>query len=121
MERRVRGNSHARCGTGERSEIISGSYLSSLHLLRLYYMCIDILEQRKVITYRAKERPQLLEVRCGAFRKPDGTYHSGFFDLHNDLVARFEYAQKHTELPIRPDFERANEFVFEMNKLILAY
>lgn len=93
----------------------------AMHLLRLYYMCIDILEQRKVITYRAKERPQLLEVRMGAFRKSDGTYHSGFFDLHNQLVSRFEYAQKHTELPIRPDFEQANEFVFEMNKLILAY
>lgn len=30
MERRVRGNSHARCGVGERPEIISGAYLSLL-------------------------------------------------------------------------------------------
>ena len=28
MERRVRGNSHARCGVGENSEIISKNYLS---------------------------------------------------------------------------------------------
>jgi ATP-dependent exoDNAse (exonuclease V) beta subunit len=28
MERRVRENSHARCGVGERPEIISGAYLS---------------------------------------------------------------------------------------------
>jgi|GEM_PF-2702745 len=31
MERRVRGNSHARCGAGENSEIISKSYLSLCH------------------------------------------------------------------------------------------
>ncbi len=31
MERRVRGNSHARCGAGENSEIISKSYLSLSH------------------------------------------------------------------------------------------
>ena len=30
MERRVRGNSHARCGTGEKLEITSKVYLSSL-------------------------------------------------------------------------------------------
>lgn len=29
MERRVRGNSHARCETGEKSEITSNTYLSS--------------------------------------------------------------------------------------------
>ena len=28
MERRVRGNSHARCGTGENPKIISKDYLS---------------------------------------------------------------------------------------------
>lgn len=32
MERRVRGNSHARCGVGERPEIISGAYLSLFYL-----------------------------------------------------------------------------------------
>lgn len=30
MERRVRGNSHARCGVGERLEMISKTYLSLL-------------------------------------------------------------------------------------------
>ena len=34
MERRVRGNSHARCGTGENLEIISKSYLS-------LFLCFD--------------------------------------------------------------------------------
>ena len=32
MERRVRGNPHARCGVGERPEIISGAYLSLFYL-----------------------------------------------------------------------------------------
>ena len=32
MERRVRENSHARCGVGERPEMISGAYLSLFYL-----------------------------------------------------------------------------------------
>ncbi|MBE6839586.1 MAG: hypothetical protein E7507_08645 [Ruminococcus sp.] len=38
MERRVRGNSHARCGAGENSEIISKSYLSLSHAAA--YACL---------------------------------------------------------------------------------
>lgn len=93
----------------------------AMHLLRLYFMVIDILEQKKVITYREKERELLLEVRQGKFRQPDGSYNDGFFDLHAELLSRFAYAQKHTDLPKEPDFERANDFVFSMNKLLINY
>ena len=39
MERRVRGNPHARCGVGEKTEITSKSYLS----LYTYTMQIDMM------------------------------------------------------------------------------
>lgn len=43
MERRVRGNSHARCGVGEKLEITSKAYLSPLGITRaeerLYLTC----------------------------------------------------------------------------------
>lgn len=43
MERRVRGNSHARCGVGEKLEIISKTYLSPFGITRaeqrLYLTC----------------------------------------------------------------------------------
>lgn len=43
MERRVRGNSHARCGVGEKPEITSKAYLSPLGLTRA--------EQRLYLTH----------------------------------------------------------------------
>lgn len=92
----------------------------AMHLLRLYFMVLDILEQKKVITYREKDRPLLLEVRQGKFRNPDGSYNSAFFDLRNEMDVRFRYAATHTELPAEPDFAQVNEFMFSMNKMIIA-
>lgn len=93
----------------------------AMHLLRLYFMVLDILEQRKVITYREKEQPLLLDVRKGKFRNPDGSYNSAFFDLRTEMNNRFKYAALHTELPPEPNFGEVNDFVFSMNRLIIDY
>lgn len=92
----------------------------AMHLLRLYYMAFDLLENMDVVTYREKERDFLLEVRKGKFRKPDGTYSDEFFELRKELEKRFEYDVKHTELPDGPDLEWINQFVMYVNDLIVA-
>lgn len=92
----------------------------AMHLLRLYFMVLDILEQKRVITYREKEIPLLLDVRRGKFRNSDGSYNSAFFDLRNQLNNRFMYAAMNTELPPEPNFAEVNDFVFSMNQLIIA-
>lgn len=35
------------------------------HLIRLYMMCIDILEKEEIITYREAERALLMRIRNG--------------------------------------------------------
>ena len=54
MERRVRGNLHARCEVGENSEIISKSYLS-LYLLDISYkLHYNEIEKRRYFNLRRK-------------------------------------------------------------------
>lgn len=38
-----------------------------MHLIRLYLMCIDILEGRGVITYREKDHDLLIDIRNGKY------------------------------------------------------
>lgn len=91
----------------------------AMHLLRLYYMVFDLLENKKVVTYREKEREFLLSVRQGLFRNEDGTYNQDFFDLRAELDKRFKYDMKESELPDGPDMKRINEFVMWANNKIL--
>lgn len=38
-----------------------------MHLVRLYYMCFDILENEKIVTYRGKEHDLLMDIRNGKY------------------------------------------------------
>lgn len=91
----------------------------AMHLIRLYYMVLDILEKGEINTYREKEREFLLKVRQGLFRNPDGTYNDNFFEFRKELNARFEYASKHTNLPVEPDMKKVNELVMWANEKIV--
>ena len=37
------------------------------HLVRLYYMCFDILEKGKIVTYRENEHNLLMDIRNGEY------------------------------------------------------
>lgn len=91
----------------------------SSHLVRLYLTCIDLLEQCKIITFREKDIPLLLNIRNGCFQKSDGSYDSSFFDLVNELEIKMQYASKHTMLPKLPDYKKIEQFVFEVNKQVI--
>jgi predicted nucleotidyltransferase len=86
----------------------------AMHLIRLYLMCLDILEKEKVVTYR-EERDFLLEIRNGKYMNEDGTYRSEFFDMVNDLEKRLQYAKENTSLPKTPNHKRIEEFVMDVN------
>ena len=91
----------------------------AMHLLRLYYMVIDILENGDIVTYREKERPFLLEVRQGKFMKEDGTYDSSFYDFRNELEKRFKYAAENTSLPEKADMDKIEDFVYSVNEKVI--
>ena len=91
----------------------------AMHLIRLFFMGIDILEKKKIITYREAEHELFMDIRNGKFRRPDGSYSDAFFDLRNEMEKRFLYAQKHTELPVEPDWVKLNDFKVEVNRKII--
>lgn len=69
------------------------------HLIRLYMMCIDILEKEEIVTYREKERDLLMSIRNGEYLDENRQPIPEFYDLLNEYEKRFEYAKNNTSLP----------------------
>ena len=87
----------------------------AMHLIRLYLMCLDILEKEEINTYRENDREFLLDIRAGKFQNEDGTYKSEFFDLVSDYDKRLKYAKENTSLPKTPNMKLIEEFVMDVN------
>lgn len=93
------------------------------HLFRLYIMGTEILEGKGINTYREHDRQFLLDLKSGKYvtKKVDGTDDYNFVDdLLKPYVERFNYAKEHTELPDKPDIDKINELVIEINKKVLC-
>lgn len=88
----------------------------AMHLIRLYLMCLDILEKEEICTYRADDREMLLEIRRGKYQREDGTYRDEFFQMVNELEERLQYAKQNTNLPKQPDYHAVEEFVMSVNR-----
>ena len=88
----------------------------AMHLIRLYMMCLDILEKGEINTYRYDDRDFLLSIRNGKFQKEDGSYRQEFFDLVTEYEKRLKYAKENTNLPATPNMKRVEEFVMEVNR-----
>lgn len=89
-----------------------------MHLVRLYYMCFDILERQEIITYREKEHDLLMSIRNGDLLDAGGNPTGEFYDMLNDLDKRFLYARMNTELPDRVDANKVYDFVMSINERI---
>ncbi len=89
------------------------------HLLRLYMMCIDILEKEEIITYRKKEHDLLMQIRNGQYLDENRQPTSAFYDLLNEYEKKLEDAKKNTSLPDLPDYKRINEFKMYINEKIV--
>ena len=95
-----------------------GKYIA--HLIRLYYMCFDILENQKIITYREKEHDLLMNIRNGEYLDKNQQPISSFYDLLSELEKRLEYDEKNTSLPETPDYQRINEFRMFVNEKVVT-
>lgn len=88
----------------------------AMHLIRLYLMCIDILEKEDIITYREKDHNLLMSIRSGAYQLEDGTYRNEFFEMVRELEKRLNYAEENTSLPDHPNMKHVEEFVMSVNR-----
>lgn len=91
----------------------------AMHLVRLYYMAFDILERGKIVTFRENEREELLDIRLGKYREPDGSYKKEFFEYRDALEKRLHYAKENSVLPEVPDRDKIEEFVMQVNEDIV--
>lgn len=89
------------------------------HLLRLYMMCIDILEKEEIITYRTNEHDLLMSIRNGEYLDENRQPKSEFYDLLNEYEKRFEYAKQNTSLPAVPNYKEIYEFKAYVNERIV--
>ena len=90
-----------------------------MHLIRLYYMCFDILEKGEIKTYRADEHDFLMEVRNGKYITEDNQVVPEFFGFLDELEAHLDYAIHHTTLPELPDYEKIDDLVVKVNEMIV--
>ena len=88
----------------------------AMHLVRLYLMCLDILEKEDIITYRENDLDMLRGIRAGEYQKSDGTYRNEFFELIDELDRKLNYAKENTSLPAHPDMKKVEEFVMAVNR-----
>lgn len=90
-----------------------------MHLIRLYMMCIDILEKDEIITYRETEHDLLMNIRNGGFLDGNSQPTDEFFSLVEDYKKRMSYAEKNSEIPENPDTEKIREFVISVNERVV--
>ena len=90
-----------------------------MHLIRLYMMCIDILESGEIITYREKEHDLLMSIRNGVFLDKNRQPTSDFFELVEEYKKRLDYAKENTDLPEKPDYEAIKEFTIYVNERVV--
>ena len=91
----------------------------AMHLVRLYLMCLDILEKEEIVTYRAADHGLLMDIRNGHFQNGDHTFNAAFYGLLHDLEKRLDYAKEHTSLPESPDLARIEAFQMAVNERVV--
>jgi predicted nucleotidyltransferase len=90
-----------------------------MHLIRLYMMCLDILEKGEINTYRDKEHDLLMDIRNGKYLDENRQPVSEFYEMVDEYEKRLDYAKENTDLPDSPDYKKINEFVASVNERVV--
>lgn len=90
-----------------------------MHLVRLYFMCFDILEHGEVVTYREAEHDLLMDIRNGKYLDDNNQPTSEFFEFVDELEKRMNYAKENTLLPEKLDYNAIQDFVMSVNERVV--
>lgn len=90
-----------------------------MHLIRLYMMCLDILEKEKIITYRKDEHNLLMDIRNGKFLDSNDQPIPEFYEMFDEYEKKLEYAKQNTSLPDNPNYNEINDFVASVNERVI--
>ena len=90
-----------------------------MHLIRLYMMCLDILEREEIVTYRAKEHDELMAIRNGKYLDENRQPIPEFYEMVDEYEKKIEKAKAETSLPDQPNRKEISEFVMSVNERIV--
>lgn len=90
-----------------------------MHLVRLYLMAIDILEQEEIITYREKDLPLLKSILNGDYMDANSQPTPEFEELVNAMAQKMAYAAKNTSLPLFPDAKKVADLKYAINAMVV--
>lgn len=74
-----------------------------MHLIRLYFMCNEILRDNDLHTYREEEHNLLMAIRNGSYRNQNGSVKEEFYELLRKLEADSKLLYEESTLPNRVD------------------
>lgn len=90
-----------------------------MHLVRLYLMCLDILEKEEINTYRENDIPFLMDIRNGKYLDKNSQPIPEFYEMVKDYEKRLQYAADNSSLPEKPDFKAIDEFLMSINERVV--
>ena len=90
-----------------------------MHLVRLYLMCFDILDNGEVITYREKDHDFLMSIRNGDYLDENDKPTKEFFNIVDELESQLEMKKNSTMLPETPDMKQIEKFVMSVNERVV--
>lgn len=91
----------------------------AMHLVRLYMMAVDILQDGVIRTRRTPEELELLgRIRDGEFMRDDRMLPE-FYEIVAEYKSRFEEAARGSRLPENPDPEKVEAFVESVNRRVV--
>ncbi len=103
---------------GKRNKKKDDNHLNkhALHLIRLFMIAIDILDNGIIKTHRTDDLDLLLKIRNGGFPKDDHTFTPEFYEILNHYEHELERATRESLLPDNPDMDKVEEFVEYVNR-----
>jgi predicted nucleotidyltransferase len=106
---------------GKRNKKKDDNHLNkhAMHLIRLFMMAIDILDNEIIKTHRGDDLELLLKIRNGGFQNEDHTFSTEFYDILAHYEKELERATKETSLPENPDMEKVATFVEYVNRKVI--
>lgn len=91
----------------------------AMHLLRLFMMGIDILENKVIRTRRPDDELELLKaVRDGQFMK-DSVLTEEFYKVVSKYEQMYAEAERNSKLPDNPDMGAVEKYVLDINRRII--
>lgn len=90
-----------------------------MHLVRLYLMCFDILEQGEIVTYREKEHDFLMSIRNGEFLDENRQPIEEFYKIVNEYEKKLDYLKEYTTLPDEVNMSKVMDLVAEINGMVV--